>query len=166
MNPNESDRPPWDVYVGECSFGRGVFAARDFAVGDLILVFTGPDLTYEEVVEADPNFVGNPLQVDWDRFIGLEPPGVFSNHSCDPNAGIHNDVELRARRPIAKDEEVFFDYTLSVGDDWHMQCRCGTERCRGLISRFQDLPPDLQQSYLKEGIVQKYLEDWAAENTG
>jgi hypothetical protein len=40
-----------------------------------------------------------------------------------------------------------------------MRCICGTASCRGLIGDFHDLPMDLQQRYLKLGIVQPFIVD-------
>lgn len=72
----------------------------------------------------------------------------FLNHSCDPNAVLDGRV-LLARRAIAADEEVTFDYDTN---EWDMAepflCNCGTRRCRGWVRGFRHLSPDQQADLL------------------
>lgn len=100
-----------NVYVAPCAFGRGLFAARDFVVGESIVEFTGQALTLAEILRTEDT--GDALQMDDDRYLDLEPPGVLANHSCDPNAGFTFDRYLIAIKPIQRDEEIRWDYSTS-----------------------------------------------------
>src|SRR5690606_26357558 len=65
------------------------------------------------------------------------------NHSCAPNCESQEDddgrVFIEAKRPIAKGEELTYDYRLTIDGrltkaerEW-FTCRCGAARCRGTM---------------------------------
>jgi SET domain-containing protein len=145
------------VYVANSNIGRGLFAARDLSPGEVALRFTGPVISLAEAL-AKGEEQANPLQVGPFEYIDLEPPGVFINHSCHPNAGIRDDVVLVALRSIAKGEEVRFDYSTSMWEDcWTLGCRCGEANCRGMVGDFPSLRARLQRRYLSLGVVQRFI---------
>ena len=145
------------IEIGECRFGRGVFAARAIDQGEEILRFTGPIISLQEAEEKGETSA-NPLQIGPDTFMDLEEPGVLVNHSCDPNAGIVDDSRLVAISRIEKGEEIFYDYSATVSDDpWEMECFCETELCRGKIGDFKGLPRVVKQRYLRLNIVQRFI---------
>ncbi len=86
----------------------------------------------------------------------LEPddssPLRYLNHSCDPNlmrSGLSPYVFVPLR-DIEAGEELTVDYsTLEVNNMWKMQCRCGAENCRKVISSVQYLPLELAEKYWK-----------------
>jgi uncharacterized protein len=146
-----------DVYVGPSRFGRGVFAGRDFAAGELILTFSGPIITFEEAVALGVN-EGNALQIDHTYYMDLEEPGRCVNHSCAPNAGIKQHTQLIALRRIPRREEIRYDYSTTMHEDhWTMVCRCGAAECRGSVRDFRSLPTRVQRRYLNLGIVQPFI---------
>jgi uncharacterized protein len=145
------------VAVIEGALGKGVHALREFRAGGTILTFDGPELSHDEVLglgEAQ----AYTIQIGPDRYIDTLFPGRFTNHSCDPNAGIWQDRYLVAIRPIAVGEQIQFDYSTTMSENhWTMQCRCGSAKCRGLIRDFHLLPVPLQVHYLRLGIVQQFI---------
>src|SRR5258708_36113807 len=98
------------TYIANCQFGRGLFAGAPIADRVEILRFTGPVLTLNDV-RAKGAAAANALQVGIDRYLDLDEPGRLVNHSCSPNAAIVRDTSLVATRPIARDEEICFDYS-------------------------------------------------------
>jgi SET domain-containing protein len=142
--------------IQNCDVGRGLFAAEDIARGRKILTFSGPVLTLKEV-RAKGAAAANALQIGIDRYLDLDEPGRFVNHSCKPNAGVVGDTSLVALQTIAMGEEIRFDYSTTVSDGWSMECRCGTDECRGLVVAFQLLPPALQHRYAMLGLVQRFM---------
>jgi len=145
------------IYLAFGNLGRGVFAKRRIEEGEIILVFTGPVIGFTEAVAKGDKECW-PLQIGHDRYIDLEEPGCYANHSCNPNAGIVQDRILVAIRGIAKDSEICYDYSTTVDEDhWSMECRCGNEECRHLISDFKYLDPGVRRSYLNLGIVQSFI---------
>lgn len=145
------------IYVAKCALGRGVFAARDFLAGELLFRFSGPVINLAQAVEKG-DAEGNVLQIGARTYIDLEAPGVFANHSCEPNAGLRDLVSGYALRPIARGEEILYDYSTTMSEGrWTMQCRCGEPSCRGVIGDFHDLPSELQRRYLAMRIVQPFI---------
>jgi len=146
------------TYVDTCPIGRGLFAVEPIAAGTEILRFSGPELTLKEV-RARGTAAANALQVGVNRYVYLDEPGRFINHSCAPNAAVLDDMSLVSIRPIPAGEEVRFDYSTTVSDGWTMPCRCGAPACRGLIVAFQLLPEPLRRRYALLGHVQRFILD-------
>jgi hypothetical protein len=143
--------------VDACSLGRGLFAERAYLPDELILVLRGPRFGRDDPIhttEEGPNL----LQTGRRSYILLGDPGVFANHSCDPNAGIRDNRRLVAIRPIAKGDEIRFDYSTTMDEDfWTMDCRCGSADCRGKVEDFHRLPPEVRRRYLELGVVQGFI---------
>jgi SET domain-containing protein len=58
------------------------------------------------------------------------------NHGCEPNCEAQLDrgrIWIVARRDLAPDEELTFDYGFSYADWQEHPCRCGAGRCAGFI---------------------------------
>lgn len=145
------------VYVDDCDLGRGVYAARDLSPGEAIFNFSGPILPLEEVL-AKGDQAPNPVQIEQRQYIDVGFPGVFINHSCDPNAGVVDDVTVVALRLITRNEEIRFDYSTTMSERlWTMQCHCRSSHCRGLVTDFHELPTALKTKYLALGIVQRFI---------
>jgi hypothetical protein len=103
---------------------------------------------------------GNTVQIGPRHYIDVEPPGLYTNHSCQPNTGVKNDTVLVALRDISADEELRFDYSTTMSErEWTMQCRCGSAQCRGVIEDFHLIPERVKQRYLALGIVQRFIVD-------
>jgi hypothetical protein len=143
--------------VALCPLGRGLFATRAYRPGDPIVVLRGPRIGRDDPVHLTPAGA-NLLQTGRRSYILPAPPGVFVNHSCDPNAGIVDDSRLVAIRDIAPDDEIRFDYSTTMDEDlWTMECRCGTPDCRGLVTDFRHLPTAVRERYLALGIVPGFI---------
>lgn len=145
------------VYVAECALGLGLFVGRSFTAGEEILQFTGPHISLAEAI-AKGETEDNPLQIGIDLYIDLEAPGVFVNHSCEPNAGIVRSRVLVALSDIRAGQEVRYDYSTTIDENlWTMACRCGAKSCRGLVQDFRLLSPELKASYLRRGVVLEFI---------
>ena len=95
----------------------------------------------------------NALQVGIDRYLYLDEPGRFVNHSCDPNCGVlvradERQIEVRALRPIAAGEEITFDYAMCDASDYdEFSCMCGVPTCRQVVTGADWRDPVLQAKY-------------------
>jgi hypothetical protein len=161
------------LYLAETALrGVGVFAAREFSPGDVVMMDFDGDyyeqlLTYQELCERGLD-LKYPLQVGENLF--RVPSGSiddFTNHSCDPNTGIRlypRGTLILAIRKISTNDEITFDYSTYLNNPYEkIHCRCGTANCRGIIGNFDTLPRELQQYYLELGIVGDFaLEDIVA----
>ncbi|MET0406330.1 MAG: SET domain-containing protein-lysine N-methyltransferase [Cystobacter sp.] len=145
-----------NVYVTECRLGRGLFAAAGFERGEVILTFTGRVRGLKEILGRTDSF--NLLQVSRDGYLDLESPGLFVNHSCEPNAGVCNNTTLIALRDIRAGEEIQYDYSTTMDEDLEtMACGCGSRKCRGVVRDFRHLPMELKRNYLMLGLVQDFI---------
>lgn len=144
--------------IRPCDVGLGVFAARDIAAGEVILGIRGPTIDFSETKRRGPREC-MAIQVGHDRYIDTQAPGVFVNHSCEPNAGIRNDDALVALRDIATGEEIRFDYSTTMEEQsFTMDCLCGAAQCRRVIRDFSTLPQHIQERYLDLGIVMSFIQ--------
>jgi hypothetical protein len=145
------------VAVCDGSLGVGLHACRPFHPGEPILEFTGPIVTFQQVIAMgeEQAYV---VQIGPDRYIDTEPPGRFTNHSCAPNAGVVTDSVLVAVKPIMAGEEIRFDYSTTMSENyWTLACRCGEANCRGVIRDFHLLPATFQEHYIRSGLVQEFI---------
>ncbi len=145
------------MYAADSPLGVGAFAGRDFATGELILHFSGPEITTHSAKRYP---AGHTLQINSETCVELDSPGVFLNHSCQPNTGVRGLFSAYALRPIERGEELRYDYSTTVcGRHWKMRCGCGASGCRGEIECFFRLPESLQERYVEAGIVQAFIVD-------
>lgn len=145
------------VYVAACNVGRGLFAARPFSPNEHILTFHGPRISADDPINESEQ-QSNLIQIGPRAYLLPEPPGLYANHSCRPNAGLFQDIHLIAITPIEQDEEICFDYSTCMDEDnWTMACACGLPECRHLIEDFRTLPPALQAWYIERNLVQSFI---------
>ena len=143
--------------VGKCDVGLGVFANRDLAQGEHILMVGGPIIDFAETKRRGPREC-MAIQIGENRYYDTRPPGVFVNHSCEPNAGIMDDSNLVALRPIRKGEEIRFDYSTTMEEQsFTMDCLCGAPTCRRVVRDFSTLPEPLRRKYISQGIVMGFI---------
>jgi hypothetical protein len=143
--------------IGSSRLGISLFARSFIPTGATLLLFTGSLITFAEAV-AKGDLECYPLQVDHNKYIDLKAPGCFGNHSCEPNAGIVGDVRLVAVTDIPPGEELRYDYSTSMDEDyWTMACRCESRHCRGIVTDFRHLPEFIRERYLRLGVVQRFI---------
>ncbi len=142
---------------GPCALGQGLFARQPIRQAEMILRFTGTIVSeYQAVTKSEYSF--NLLQVGPRTYLDLEHPGVWLNHSCEPNAGVVDDTVLIALRDIGQGEEITFDYSTTMSEQLEtMQCLCGNAACRQVIGDFHDLPHSLKDRYLAARLVQGFI---------
>ena len=145
------------LYVAQCELGRGVFTQRVIRTGETILTFGGPLIDFAETKRRGTAEC-MAIQVGPNQYIDTQPPGVLVNHSCGPNAGIRNDRDLVALRDISPGEEIRYDYSTTMDEkSFTMRCRCGAPGCRGVVTDFSELPADVQECYLRRGLVMSFI---------
>jgi uncharacterized protein len=127
--------------------GLGIFATRNFKKDEVITAFRGPRIKVENIDDIPDEVVDHLFNVGVDEYIVAFEPEVRTNHSCDPNAGIREERLLVAMRDIQKDEEVTFDYSMILADDWEMDCLCGSPICRKRIGKYANLPEEIKVKY-------------------
>jgi len=74
------------IYLDRTPVGWGVFAGRMFAKNEPIFAFTGALLDLKSTL-ALGSWSFYSVQIGPDKYLDVEPPGAFINHSCSPNCG-------------------------------------------------------------------------------
>jgi hypothetical protein len=146
--------------------GHGIVATKPFRRGAVILEIKGKVVTAEEVWrywDTDARLAENCIRYDEDHY--LDPNGElgqYSNHSCNPNAGLvkrGRRLILKAIRPILPGDEVTHDYStfLAADDIWTMRCNCGEANCRRVVRNVRKLPPATIRTYRRLGIIPDFI---------
>jgi len=135
--------------------GKGVFAAADIRRGEVIAAFDGP--VYDDSFEAwTDDLLHHAIQFDtakWRDSVGI---ARLINHSCAPNCGIKKRFQIVAMRPIARGEEITWDYEMTERSWWwRMKCRCGSAECRKVIGSYSRMPARVRRRY--KGFISSWL---------
>lgn len=153
-----------DVLVAESNIhGLGVFAARDFTEGEIIL-----PIDDSRVVDAEhplrPELGEHSHHCDYlagGKTVLMKSPERHINSCCEPNTYVKTIGGARyvvARKPVKSGEEITYDYIIDCHGGIVWQCNCGSPRCRGtIVSSFFQLPVELQLEYLP------LLNEWFVE---
>ncbi len=142
--------------------GLGMFTKTQIPANVPIKEFVGNIYTTDELPTNSDVY----LQIGPNYFIG--PVGTvrgvdYINHNCDPNCYIHvlgGRAILYSMYVIPAESELTFDYSTTstdTYDSWKMNCECGFNKCRKLISGYQYLPQDIKDKYNQKGIIPLYI---------
>lgn len=152
-------------------YGKGVFAEENIEKGETVAVFGGYVVAIKDLSEMRKRMkdaydiilqVGYQITdelvfspVSKEQFSVIE----YLNHSCDPNCGFKDKLELVAMRDIRKGEEITMDYAMCITSGLFSleECLCGTVRCRHVVSGNDWMNPVLQKQY--KGYFQPYIEE-------
>ncbi len=112
--------------------GLGVFAARTFKMGELVLRWNlSRQLSGEEARQAPEN-EKRYLAFSGGKWVLQLPPARYVNHSCEPNTFVKDFCDI-AKRDIEKGEEITSDYSKVPALEMNMKCNCGSKKCRKTI---------------------------------
>jgi hypothetical protein len=142
--------------------GRGLFATGEFQPGEIVCVKGGYIFDRASLGEIAPALGPAEIQIAEGLFIGprhaeeREGAMIFSNHSCDPNIGVHGQIVFVALRRIVSGEELTHDWATTDDDDYSVTCRCGAACCRGIITGKDWQKRELQRKY--QGMFSWYLQ--------
>ena len=141
--------------------GRGLFATGEFRIGEVVYVMGGYAFTRQSSEVADPGSLSqrSEIQIADNLFIGAIHPDdsmIASNHSCDPNTAVQGHIVFVALREIAAGEELTYDWATTDDAVYAIECRCGSSRCRRIITGKDWQQKELQQKY--RGLFSWYLE--------
>ena len=140
--------------------GFGVYAVEPVAKGATLGVWGGSIVNLATLRRMAPITVSRTVQVDDDWYLVSrthDDPADFFNHSCEPNAGMSDQIVLVAMRDIQRGEEVCFDYAMTDGSPYdEFECQCKTHSCRGRITANDWMIAQLHLRYL--GYFSPYLQ--------
>jgi len=145
--------------IKKVNTGKGVFTEVDIPSQSPILEISGDLFTgWADNVDY--------LQINNKNYKKLSG-GIEDHirHNCDPNCYVYavgNRAIIYSLYVIKKGSEITFDYSTTSTerlDQWQMECKCNSYKCRKLISGFGTLSKELQEEYRKKGIVPLYITD-------
>lgn len=130
--------------------GKGVFALRPIAAGETLIEYKGERIDWPEALRRHPHDPDDPnhtfyFHVDEQHVIDANVDGNAArwiNHACDPNCEadeVDGRIFIKALRPLAAGEELFYDYGLTVDERYtpklkrEYACHCGSAGCRGTM---------------------------------
>ena len=133
-----------DVLVKQTDKGRGVFAARNFSLGETVVVGCRIKVLSARTIHS--------LQMNFNLHVELDEPARLLNHSCSPNTGVRNNqkggYDFVALFDILEGNEITFDYeTTEYFSIAVPKCLCGSLDCRGRTSGFHFLPLKIRKQY-------------------
>jgi SET domain-containing protein len=149
--------------------GKGLFANKDIAKDELILVMGGNIFSIEDENNLNEYNEDKPIEISED--FSFSPtaeedmdlmPQHYVNHSCNPNCGWRGQLFLVAMKKIKKDEEITYDYAMIMhpNDDsetyFEMDCLCGENNCRKKISEHDWEKTEIQEKY--DGYFQFHIQ--------
>jgi hypothetical protein len=166
MDREQMEARKLDLRIGETDVGRGLFVTRDFTAGEEVFRFRGREIDFAGTL-AKGERQCDAIQIGPDRYLDLEPPQVYINHSCDPNTGVRDDLRLVALRDLKAGEEIRFDYSTTMAEDhWILECRCGSPRCRGVIRDFKWLSDEWKRRLIRMDVVPRFILDAEGDCVG
>jgi uncharacterized protein len=124
----EIERWPWSL----CDSG----VSKD----EVVVIKGGYNLTRDQRDRIGQALGPAEVQITEDLFIGPSAPNereggmMHLNHSCEPNLGPQGQIVFVAIRDIAAGEELTIDYAMTDDEPYEMECQCGSETCRKLIT--------------------------------
>ena len=120
--------------------GQGLFTTQPWPKGSQLTPYLGKLLHMPPAADTpgQPTYL---LEISPSVWLDGDTPqnlARFANHACAPNTElIHNAITgltwLVAQRDLAPNEEITFDYGLSLADSLFHPCRCGSPICVGRI---------------------------------
>ena len=144
--------------------GRGLFACAAISAGEIVAVKGGAimdaasfALIREQVSPAEIQ-IGDSLYIAPCSAEEVESSILCLNHSCNPNVGVCGQITFVAMRDIPDGAELTIDYAMIDGDPaQRLECLCGAEACRKIISGSDWRLKELQRRYA--GYFSRYLQD-------
>jgi len=143
--------------VRDTGKGKGVFALKDIPPQTVLMRAKGDTLSFEST-----KYLGKredyTLQTGMNEYILTGSPFCYVNHCCDPNCALDSDLFLYTLGPVKAGEQLCWDYSTSMLErSWTMACNCGSPGCRKLITDFDLIPMEVQEKYIRMGIVLPFI---------
>jgi SET domain-containing protein len=113
---------------------QGVFAARDFHKGEVVMTWSiDKILTQAELKDVSAEDEKYISYMGKGKYVIMCEPSRFVNHSCDANTKAVNGVDV-ARLDIMKCEEITANYSEEKAPH-RFTCNCGSTRCKNIIGK-------------------------------
>lgn len=143
--------------------GQGTFTTVKIPADTMITEMPGPVVLEKDIPSTADSSIY--LQIGPNTFMGPSGQGTpeYLNHSCDPNCKMHvvgNRAFLWSLYVIPAGAELTFDYSTTSTDTpetWKMNCKCGSYKCRKVISGYTTLDQALLNNYKSRDMLPMYI---------
>jgi len=141
---------------------KGFFAVDFIQKDEVVAVKEGEILTNEFLNKAgiggrvglqvsDTEYLAPRTKEEFDKSM------IYINYSCTPNLGMLGKNTVVAFRNIQPNEELTLDYAMISNDDDKIECNCGANNCRKVITGKDWMKPELQERY--KGYFTDYIQN-------
>ena len=148
--------------IQDGKLGKGLYSLVRIPADTSIIELTGPILLDRELPTDKDH--SEYLQIGVNTFLGPSGDvGDFINHNCDPNCKLHvvgNRAILFSLYVIPAGTELNVDYSATstdTTDTWQMDCKCGSNKCRKIISGHHYLSPETKEKYINKNMLPLYI---------
>ncbi|HVA82967.1 MAG TPA: SET domain-containing protein-lysine N-methyltransferase [Candidatus Aquilonibacter sp.] len=167
--PTKIDRYRENLEVRDSKIsGGGVFTKIKIDRGQTICNLEGERINLNEMinrVNQGAERGSDPLQTGDEEYLDLDEFSRTFNHSCNPNSFIRGKKELVALKKIEAGEEVTYDYSSTMDDNyknasrgiWTNKCNCGSKNCRGSVDQFRLLTKKIREFYLENRYAPDFI---------
>jgi SET domain-containing protein len=114
--------------------GKGVYAAKDFKKGEIVLRWDLSNKLTKEQVEKLSKEDKKYVAYFNNEYILMQPPARYVNHSCDSNTYSKDFCDV-AKRDIKNGEEITGDYSENESPGFKMKCNCRSKNCKEIVER-------------------------------
>ncbi len=136
--------------------GLGLIATSKIKKNEIVWQASKNHLTYKMTdinswsQEKQKEFKRYSYECEKEYFLLDGTIGKYMNHSCNPNCVWQNNRTLIAKDDINIDDEITYDYsTAQLSRNLKMNCKCGSDKCRKIITNHDYKNIDFQQQYGK-----------------
>jgi hypothetical protein len=142
--------------------GSGLFARAPIGKGEIVAIKGGHVLDDRALAAVRGRVAFSYVQIDDGFHLGavraseVRRNKLFLNHSCEPNLGIRGQITFVALRAIEAGEELTYDWAMEENAPGTTRCRCGSRRCRKVLTGQDWKDPRLQRRY--RGYFSGYLQ--------
>jgi SET domain-containing protein len=120
MKTDEVVIKPSDIH------GKGVFASRDFKMGEAVLLWDRSDIISAEEFKKLADDEKRYVCFEDGLYVRMQEPERYVNHSCDSNTIVKQFSDI-AIRDIKKGEEITSNYNKD--SSVIVKFRCGCAKC-------------------------------------
>lgn len=141
--------------------GESIIASKAFDIGNIVMVGVVEAVLNEKHHHAS--------QIATNAYMHYKGLINKVNHSCDPNCGVKRNEngghDYVAIKIIDVDDEITIDFAMKnySTEDLPNECTCSSEKCRGRVLGWKDLPIEKKKQY--EGLVVDYVLELAGKES-
>ncbi len=141
--------------------GRGLFARRDIAQGEIVAIKGGHVLDASALTRARPRISESYIQIEDAFYLGARTRSevkrnkIWLNHSCRPNVGIRGQSVFVAMCAVKAGEELTYDWAMEENNPATTRCTCRSPGCRQILTGQDWTRSTLQRRY--RGYFSAYL---------